>query len=184
MPPGAGHRDMSAYLGLDLSTQSLTAVLLDDDGLGGVSVSLKWSVAFEKILPQFGARNGMRALPGGGADDDAARITSPVRMWVLALESLCRVLERPPWRERLARVRSVSVSAQQHGAVYLTEHGAQMLRVLGDARRWEAAAAAGAPQAVPLDALFSEHCFSLLDVPIWADSSAQPACAEVPSPQP
>jgi xylulokinase len=59
------------YLGLDLSTQSLTLVFVEAGSKRVVHVDC---VHFDEDLPQFGTKNGMHIAPHGG------RVTSPVTM--------------------------------------------------------------------------------------------------------
>ena len=157
-------------LGIDLSTQGLTCLLVSE---GSSRSTLSFKVNFDELLPQFGTSGGRRVCVDGpgegeGADGAAERVTAPVRMWVLALEALLKVLEREEWKPYMPSVAAISVSAQQHGSVYWTAHGLRVLEVLAQAQRWPTAAST-----LPLDALLSEHCFAVLDCPIWADSSSQ-----------
>ena len=66
------------FLGLDLSTQQLKAVLIAED----TSVVHESAVNFTKDFPQYGTANGVITGPGPG------EVTSPVAMWVHALDLL------------------------------------------------------------------------------------------------
>jgi xylulokinase len=66
------------FLGLDLSTQQLKAIVL----AGDVSVVHESAVNFTNDLPQYGTINGAIIGPGPG------EVTSPVAMWVHALDLL------------------------------------------------------------------------------------------------
>ena len=66
------------FLGLDLSTQQLKAVIMAED----TSVIHESAVNFTKDLPQYGATNGVIIGPRPG------EVTSPVAMWVHALDLL------------------------------------------------------------------------------------------------
>ena len=55
------HGDEALYLGLDCSTQSLSAVVLESSG-GRHRVVLERSLAFDDALPHYGTRHGV--LPG------------------------------------------------------------------------------------------------------------------------
>ena len=66
------------FLGLDLSTQQLKAVIIAKD----TSVIHESAVNFTKDLPQYGTTNGVTVGPGPG------EVTSPVAMWVHALDLL------------------------------------------------------------------------------------------------
>ena len=101
---------MPLYLGLDSSTQSLTAVVLE------VQASRKqivWqsSMAFDEALPEFGTRHGV--LP----NDDPSVVHAPPMMWAAALD---RMLGRVAASGLdLSTLAAISGSAQQHGSVYL-----------------------------------------------------------------
>jgi len=66
------------FLGLDLSTQQLKAIIIAEDA----SVVHESAVNFTKDLPQYGTANGVTIGPGPG------EVTSPVAMWVHALDLL------------------------------------------------------------------------------------------------
>jgi xylulokinase len=65
------------FLGLDLSTQQLKAVLLSES-----TPIHEASVHFEKDLPRYGTINGTIQGPGDG------EVTSPVSMWLEAIDLL------------------------------------------------------------------------------------------------
>jgi xylulokinase len=104
------------YLGLDSSTQSLTAIVIDvpSTSLGTSDrrqVVFESSLQFDTALPQYGTRHGV--LPH---DDPSIAQSSPA-MWADALDlMLARVAASGLDLSRLA---AVSGSAQQHGSVYL-----------------------------------------------------------------
>ena len=101
---------MPLYLGLDSSTQSLTAIVLDIEG-DRRQVAFQSSLQFDKALPQYGTTHGM--LPH---DDPAVAVSSPA-MWADALDvMLSRVAASGLDLSRLA---AISGSAQQHGSVYI-----------------------------------------------------------------
>ena len=66
------------FLGLDLSTQQLKAIVISEDS----AVVHEVSVGFDKDLPRYGTKNG--ALKG----PDEGEVTSPVSMWLEALDLL------------------------------------------------------------------------------------------------
>ena len=100
--------DEALYLGLDCSTQSLSAVVLESSGARH-RVVLERSLAFDEALPHYGTRHGV--LPG---PDPAIAHSSPV-MWVEALDHL--LAEIAARGLDLRRLAAVSGSAQQHGSV-------------------------------------------------------------------
>ena len=64
------------FLGLDLSTQGLKAVLIDADG----ALEHESSVNFDRDLPSYGTTNGAVRGP------DPGEVTSTVRMWLDAYD--------------------------------------------------------------------------------------------------
>ncbi|KAK7248951.1 serralysin-like protein [Aureococcus anophagefferens] len=161
--------DARYYLGIDLSTQSCTAIVVD----AALDVAHRASVNFDASFPAYGTSNGMHATDDGVA-------TSPVAMW---LDGLDAVLELIPASLR-QQVDGVSFSGQQHGSVYWS--AAAAARLAGGARARRAAArgphtkrARGRP--IPRasggfrEALAPE-AFAVADAPIWADASTQDQC--------
>ena len=146
---------MALYLGLDCSTQSLTAILLDIDG-DRRSVVFESALAFDSALPRYGTRHGVlpRTAPGVAV--------SPPLMWADALDvTMARVAKSGVDVSGLA---AISGSAQQHGSVYLN---------------------ANAPSAVaglnPLRDVGEQLADTLSRpvAPIWMDSSTSEECAEI-----
>ena len=147
--------DGALYLGLDSSTQSLSAVVLEASG-GRHRVVYELSLPFDDTLPHYGTRNGV--LP---SSDPSIAQSSPV-MWVEALDRLfVRLAEA---HLDLTRLTAISGSAQQHGSVYLNDTFARGLDTLHPGR-------ALPPQIVPL--------LSRPIAPIWMDSSPHAECREI-----
>lgn len=71
------------FLGLDLSTQQLKAVLLDEDS----QVIHEAAVHFDRDLPHHGTTSGAISGP------DEGEVTSPVKMWLEAIDLLCQRLK-------------------------------------------------------------------------------------------
>jgi xylulokinase len=143
------------YLGLDSSTQSLTAIVVDIEGDRRETV-FQSSLSFDEDLPQYGTRHGV--LP---ADNAAVAHSSPL-LWTEALDlMLARVAGSGLDRSRLA---AVSGSAQQHGSVYLRS-GVEALLAAADPRRSLR--------------LQIEPALSRATSPIWLDSSTSIECAEI-----
>src|SRR5262249_21714326 len=105
-----GGMRMAVYLGIDSSTQSLSAVAIEGGpGAGGRrAVAAEASVPFSE-LPRHGTRNGV--LPS--ADPRLAH--SPPLLWVEALDLVFPKLRAAGLD--LARVRAIAGSGQQHGSV-------------------------------------------------------------------
>ena len=146
---------MPLYLGLDSSTQSLTAIVaeLEDDRR---EIVFQSSLSFDNDLPQYGTRHGV--LPDA---NPAIACSSPL-LWTEALDvMLARVAHGGV---NLSRLAAISGSAQQHGSVYLAA-GAE-------------AALAGADPDRPLHGQVAP-ALSRKVSPIWLDSSTSAECAEI-----
>ncbi|HEY2810174.1 MAG TPA: FGGY family carbohydrate kinase [Rhabdochlamydiaceae bacterium] len=108
---------MSLFLGLDCSTQSLSAVLID---YGEKKVVFEHQLIFQKEFPHYGTKSGI--LRQGSV------VHSPPLMWVEALEKffsqLCHQVDTN-------RILAISGSAQQHGSVYLNASFSQALKKSG-----------------------------------------------------
>ena len=112
-------------------------------------------VQFDTDLPEFRTQGGVHAAKGG-------RVTSPTLMWVKALDLLMDKIKVTG--VDLSKVVAISGSGQQHGSVY-----------------WRAGARQTLKNLAPDKFLHQQlaHCFSLMDSPIWMDSSTGPECREL-----
>lgn len=95
------------FLGLDSSTQSLTAVLIDP---AAGEIVCQQSVNFGSDLPQYGAPSGF--IPAG----ERGEVHADPRMWLDALDLL---FSRLAAVTNLSEVEMIAGSGQQHGSVYL-----------------------------------------------------------------
>jgi xylulokinase len=100
---------MSIHLGIDASTQSLTALFIDPHK---GEILHEDSVTFGRDLPQYGAPHGF--IEG---NDPLIRHADPL-MWVDALDLLLARLRDDG--APLNHVSAISGSGQQHGTVYLS----------------------------------------------------------------
>ena len=139
------------FLGLDSSTQSLTALIVDTD-TGEV---IDRSVAFGPRLPQYKSPNGFLAN-----SDPRVKHSDPL-MWVEALDLLLGELRESG--VDLSTIRGVSGAGQQHGSVYLE-------RSIDEAGQWDTSAPL-VDQVRPL--------LSRKTAPIWMDASTGAECAEI-----
>ena len=141
------------FLGLDSSTQSLSAVVID---LDKQKVIYEKSLNFDRALPKFKTRNGV--LPNR---DPLVKHSRPL-LWAAALDLLFAgmVEDRVPLRDVLA----VSGSGQQHGSVYLNDRAAARLAKLDPAKSLEQNL---------------RGVFSRATSPIWMDSSTTKQCAQI-----
>lgn len=146
---------MPLYLGLDSSTQSLSAIVLDVEG-GRRRVAFESSILFDDAFPRYGTSHGV--LP----DPDPAIAASPPLLWVDALDQMmARLAESGLELDRLA---AISGSAQQHGSVYLNARASATFAALDPAR----------PLADQIGGILSRPV-----APIWMDSSTSTECAEI-----
>jgi xylulokinase len=143
------------YLGLDSSTQSLSAIVIEASD-SRREVVWETSLNFDETLPRYGTRHGVLPRP-----DPAVAVSSPV-MWAEALEMmLTRVVQSVPGMRRLA---AIAGSAQQHGSVYLNRDAGARLESLNPAKTL--ASQVPAMLARPVS-------------PIWMDSSTTTECREI-----
>jgi xylulokinase len=141
------------FLGLDSSTQSLSAVVIDYDAR---RVVYDKSLNFDKTLPHYGTQNG--ALHS----DDPIIVHSPPLMWAEALDVLFAQMKQDG--VPLGEILAVSGSGQQHGSVYLNNRTASVLARLN-------------PGKTLVENL--RGIFSRTTAPIWMDSSTAAECAEI-----
>jgi xylulokinase len=137
--------ERSLSLGLEFSTQSGKAVLLD---LDEARVIHSEQVSYDEAFPAYGTRGGV--LPN---EDPAVRRTPPAML----LEAMDLLFARL-WEAgaALEQVRAVKLDAQQHCTVYTDASLAQRLDSLEDGRS------------------LAKHlgpAFSRPEVPIWEDRS-------------
>ena len=144
--------NMSYALGLDSSTQSCSALIIDvENG----TVVAEASVNFGEQLPQYNAPSGFIS------DSKNGEVHSDPRMWLDALEL---VLENLSDQCDLSKVSAISGAGQQHGSVYLND-------------QWF-----GKIESLSADQTLSEQLastFSRATAPIWIDSSTTEECREI-----
>lgn len=146
---------MSLYIGLDSSTQSLTAVVIEIAGEHRRVVATR-SCGFDATFPAYGTRHGVLPHP-----DPLIATSSPI-MWAEALDTVMRALATDG--VDLESVAAICGSAQQHGSVYLNRAAAHGLAHLEPSRTL-------ADQVAPM--------LSRTDAPVWMDSSTSVECAEI-----
>ena len=139
------------FLGLDSSTQSLSALVIDP---ATACIVCERTVNFGKDLPHYGSPSGF--LPGG---TDGVVHADP-RMWLEALDLL---LARLAEATDLSQIAMISGSGQQHGTVYLDETFPQRL---------------GDPRGDSLVERFAP-AFTRATSPIWMDTSTGAECREI-----
>jgi len=144
---------MPLYLGLDSSTQSLTAIVIDGDTR---KVVFEASLSFDAALPHYGTRHGV--LPRPHSDE---AMSSPV-MWAEALDVMFGRLAAGG--VDLGKIAAISGSAQQHGSVYLNRAADRALGAMDPSL----------PAAGQVAAMLSRDAS-----PIWMDSSTAAECGEI-----
>uniref|UniRef100_A0A673TX84 Xylulose kinase n=2 Tax=Suricata suricatta TaxID=37032 RepID=A0A673TX84_SURSU len=111
------------------------------------------SVHFDRDLPEFGTQGGVHV------HQDGLTVTSPVLMWVQALDVLLERMKASGFD--FSQVLALSGAGQQHGSVYWKAGASQVLTSLS-------------PD-LPLHKQL-QACFSVRDSPVWMDSSATAQC--------
>jgi xylulokinase len=141
------------FLGLDSSTQSLSAVLIDLDAR---KVVYEKSLNFDEALPQFKTKHGVLA-----GRDPLVKHSSPL-LWAAALDLLFAQMKKDG--VALGKILAVSGCGQQHGSVYLNEKAVAALAGLDPKKSL----------VENLDGVFARKTS-----PIWMDSSTAKECAEI-----
>jgi xylulokinase len=147
---------MAIYLGLDSSTQSVTATAIEVDG-DRRAILFERSFRYDEALPDYGTRYGV--LPSS----DPTIAHAPPLMWSEALDRMIDELVRDAdvdW----TGLRAISGSAQQHGSVYVNALARERL--------------ANLEPALPLADQIGD-LFSRVSSPIWMDSSTTAQCAAI-----
>ena len=141
------------FLGLDSSTQSLSAVVIDYERR---KVVYDKSLNFDSALPHYKTQNGVLPNP-----NPLVKHSAPL-MWAEALDLLFAGMKKDG--VALGEILAISGSGQQHGSVYLNNRAA-------------AALANFYPAKSLVDNL--RGVFSRPTSPIWMDSSTAAECAEI-----
>ena len=139
------------FLGLDLSTQSITAVVISPSE----GATHRFSIPFDDAYPRYRTRGGV--LFG----DSPTEVFADPRMWVEALDDILLQLKA---KRLTGSIRGLGVSAQQHGTVYLNSAFEERL--------------SGLDSALPYHKQI-QHVFSRDLSPVWMDSSTHEECREI-----
>jgi xylulokinase len=148
-----GHSPSKLFLGLDSSTQSLSAVVID---LVSRKVIYEKSLNFDHALPHYKTQNGV--LP----NRDPLVKHSPPLMWAEALDLIFAEMKNDG--VPLGKILAVSGCGQQHGSVYFNEKIGPVLANLD-------------PKKSLVENLHG--VFTRKTSPIWMDSSTAKECAEI-----
>ena len=144
---------MPITLGLDCSTQSLSALIIDS-ARGQILVDE--SLNFGKDLPQFQSPNGYLE-----SDDKTVVHANPL-MWLEAVDVLLNRIKQSGFD--FAKIDAVSGAGQQHGSVYLNNSFQSVVESLDSNQSL-------ADQLAP--------SLSRETSPIWMDSSTEIQCEEI-----
>jgi len=143
---------MATWLGLDSSTQSLSALLVEDSG----QILAEETVQFGRDLPSYGAPQGF--IPNG----DSGVVHSDPLLWLDALD-LCLEKMKAAGAD-FSDLAGVSGAGQQHGTVYLNARWDEVIRTLD-------------PGSTLADQI--RPCLSRKTSPIWMDVSTSRECREI-----
>ncbi|XP_014245571.1 xylulose kinase [Cimex lectularius] len=136
------------FLGFDFSTQQLKSVVINSKR----EVLHEAHVLFDNDLPEFRTHNGV-------VKGDKKAVTTPVLMWVKALDMILEKLR--VCGADFSKVCAVSGSAQQHGTVYWSCGAGEVLKNLDDSHFLHTQLASS---------------FSVTSSPIWMDGSTKKQC--------
>ncbi len=143
------------YIGLDLSTQQLKAVVITSS----LTVVNEAKVDFDADLHHYGIKHGV-------FHPSAAEVTAPVLMWIEALDLVLRRLK--DGGAPLHLVAGISGAGQQHGSVFWAEGGEEKL--MGLSGKDDTPRGGGSLKEQ------LEGAFACATSPNWQDSSTQVEC--------
>ncbi len=141
------------YLGLDSSTQSLSATLIETETS---RIVYQKTLNFSKDLSGYGVTDGV--LPS----NEKSVVHAPPLMWVEALDKL--LLQMQDDECPMAEIIAVAGSGQQHGSVYVNHSFNQTLKNCDP----------GIALHEQLKGIFTRQT-----APIWMDSSTELQCVEI-----
>ncbi|KAG9347787.1 hypothetical protein JZ751_003802 [Albula glossodonta] len=140
------------YLGFDFSTQQLKVIAVDEN----LNVIHQNNVQFDSELPEYRTQGGVHV------QSDGLTVTSPVLMWVKALDIILEKMKNAGFD--FSRVKALSGSGQQHGSVYWKTGARHVLENLNPERH--------------LHELL-QWSFAVVDSPVWMDSSTTEQCHDL-----
>ncbi|KRY79981.1 Xylulose kinase [Trichinella pseudospiralis] len=138
---------METYLGIDLGTQQLKAVLTDEN-LNIVCIEV---INYDNELPEFNTV--------GGVHRAGETVTAPVLMWIKALDNVLYRLKLNGIE--FSSIKAISGAAQQHGSVFWKHGAEQILKALNF-------------RETLFNQL--QNSFATNDCPIWMDASTTSEC--------
>jgi xylulokinase len=147
---------VAIYLGLDSSTQSVTATAIEVEG-DRRAILFERTFRYDDELPRYGTKHGVLS------SHDPKVVHAPPLMWSEGLDRMIALLVRET-KVDWSTLRAISGSAQQHGSVYVNAGAAARIAQL----------APSTPLAAQLEGVFSRATS-----PIWMDSSTTAQCAAI-----
>ena len=138
-------------MGLDFSTQQLKAVV----------INCRLEVLHEEAV-KFDDLTKYKTSGGCHVRSDGLTVTSPVIMWVEALDILLEKMKGSG--VDFSNIKALSGAGQQHGSVYWKDGAAVILKNLDSTKTLEEQLSG---------------CFSVEDSPIWMDSSTTEQCKQL-----
>nr|XP_015209584.1 PREDICTED: xylulose kinase isoform X3 [Lepisosteus oculatus] len=145
MAPASG----CCYLGFDFSTQQLKVIAVDEH----LDVVYQDSVQFDNEIPEYRTQGGVHF------HSDRLTVTSPVLMWVKAVDNILEKMKISGFE--FTRVKALSGSGQQHGSIYWKKGAETVLQNLAHDK--------------PLHEQMKDS-FAVQDSPVWMDSSTTEQC--------
>lgn len=137
------------YLGFDLSTQQLK----------GIAVTSNLKVAYSAVFDFDTDASGFDIRKGVLTNDTEREVFAPVAMWLQAIDAVLQRLQDKGIE--FGRVKGISGAGQQHGSVYWSKEGENVLESLDVGLTLESQL---------------EHAFSYPFSPNWQDASTQQQC--------
>lgn len=147
---------MPLYLGIDCSTQGITAIVIEIDN-DVRRIVFQSSLNFDRDFPEYGTVGGVKH-----GDADGEVFASPL-MWADGLDRIMARLARAAEID-FDNLRAVSGSAQQHGSVYLNARAAADWASLDPSKPLAPQIARG---------------LSRDRSPVWMDSTTGAQCREI-----
>ncbi|KAH7418434.1 hypothetical protein BKA64DRAFT_717160 [Cadophora sp. MPI-SDFR-AT-0126] len=138
------------YLGFDLSTQQLKAIVITSE----LKVLYEAKTDFDADLSKYSIKKGVHV------NEAEREVYAPVAMWLEAVDLVLQRLKEKgtPFQ----RIKGISGAGQQHGSVYWSKSGEELLGTLD-------------PKGTLVDQL-SKTAFAHPFSPNWQDGSTQKEC--------
>lgn len=146
------HRKRELFLGFDVSTQSLKAIVINSNQ----EIVFEDHIVFDEQFPHYQTTDGVLR-----DNKNPSKVTAPSLMFVEAMDVMLKRLNK---NVNLSLIRGISGSGQQHSSVFWKTGALSILSSLDSSRDLK-------------DQL--ENAFSLDNAPIWMDSSTDEQCKQL-----